>query len=87
MPDYFNVGDRLYEVTGFGSVDSPGFHFECWDLAPDGGGLVGTITVPATDGPAEVTIGLSRPLPLAVLLKWMALVPEIRDQLADPGGN
>jgi hypothetical protein len=79
VPDYFTVADRLYELVAFGPVDQPGFHFECWDMTADEGGQVGTIVVPADDGPVSVTIELFRPVSLDVLLHWMALVPETRE--------
>jgi hypothetical protein len=88
VPDYFTVADRLYEVDAFGPVDQPGFHFECWDMSTEGGGLIGTIVVPAEDGPLSTTIELLRPVPLDVLLQWMAFVPEARALLASsPSGS
>ena len=83
VADYFTVEERLYEVESIGPVDEPGFHFECWDLTADGGGLLGTIVVPADDGPA-VTPDLLRPIRLDVLLRWMALVPETRSHVVSP---
>ncbi len=71
-------------MESLGPVDQPGFHFECWDLTADGGGLIGTIVVPADDGPEAVTIELRRPVSLEVLLHWMAVVPETRAHLASP---
>jgi hypothetical protein len=84
VPDYFTVEGTLYEVESIGPVDDPGFHFECWDLSADGAGLVGTIVVPADDGPDSVSIDLLRRVRLDVLLHWMALVPETRTHLRSP---
>jgi hypothetical protein len=84
VPDYFTVEERLYEVESIGPVDQPGFHFECRDLTAESGGLVGTIVVPADDGPDSVTLDLLRPVRLDVLLHWMALVSETRSHLRSP---
>jgi hypothetical protein len=75
----FMVRDRVYEVTPSSPVHEPGHHFECWDLTPVVGGMVGTIVVSADDGPTETEFRFLRPVALTVLRRWIHFIPELAE--------
>ena len=79
------VGDRVYEVTPSSPVQEPGHHYECWDLTPDGGGMIGTIVVPADDGPTETEFRFLRPVALTVLRRWIRFIPELAEGVTPSG--
>jgi hypothetical protein len=70
----FREDGSLYEVTGFGPVDEPGFHYELWEIDSATSGKVGVVVVPE-DGSNPI-INLERPVALHVLRRWLSFVPE-----------
>lgn len=73
----FRVGTGSYENTQTMPIGEPGHHYECWDLEPDEGGLLGTIVVPGGGGPSEREFHFDRPVALSVLRHWISAVPEL----------
>ena len=73
----FTISARLFEVVGFAPVHEPGYHYECYELAPDGRGELGRIVVPADDGPDEVEFRFLKSVELSVLEKWISFVPQL----------
>jgi hypothetical protein len=82
----FTFDGRLYEVTESSPIDEDGYHYECWDLSPGSGGELGKIIVPELENAREAgtLVRLEMPVPVAVLLRWMYFVPELRHFGVDP---
>jgi hypothetical protein len=70
----FTENGVLYEVTGFGPVNEPGFHYECWALEPPSNGKIGVVIVPEDGG--DPIIELEHPVPLSLLRRWLSFIPE-----------
>ena len=74
----FSVSGRQFEIIGFAPVHEPGYHFECYELTPDGRGLLGSIVVLADDGPPEVEFRFVSSVEISVLRRWTASSPNWR---------
>lgn len=68
--DYFEDRHRLYELTVVSEGHSDDYAIECFDMSPDGAGLVGVLRV-APDGTGLLT--LHTELSVQLLRRWLAV--------------
>lgn len=68
--DYFEDEDRLYEFAVLSEATSDDYSVECFDMASDGPGLVGTLRV-APDGRGRLE--LRAPITVRLLHRWLDL--------------
>ncbi len=76
--DYLEEGGRLFEFTVVSEAQSDDYAVECFDMRPDGPGLIGVLRV-APDGTALLT--LRTEVTVRVLRRWLA-VAEIEAGLS-----
>ena len=68
--DYFQDNARLYEISVLSDAQSDDYVIECFDMSPDGPGLVGTLRV---DPAGRGTLALQAPVTVRLLRKWLEI--------------
>ena len=84
LMDYFSDEGNLFEFSVLSPADGDDYVIECFGLAADGGGLVGTMLV-APDGRARLT--LETAVSVRLLRRWIEFAEaEVGLAPAEPPG-